>query len=110
MHPRRGEVWWVSFDPSVGGEIQKTRPAIVLSNDAANAALNRVIVVPISSQIAKIYPGEALITLNGEQRKAMADQIMTASKQRLNQKMGMLSRMDIAAVEGAVLLQLSIRR
>jgi mRNA interferase MazF len=103
-------VWWVSFDPSVDGEIQKTRPAIVLSNDAANAALNRVIVVPISSQIAKIYPGEALITLNGEQRKAMADQIMTASKQRLNQKMGMLSRMDIAAVEGAVLLQLSIRR
>ncbi len=43
MHPRRGEVWWVSFDPSVGGEIQKTRPAIVISNDSANAALNRVL-------------------------------------------------------------------
>jgi|SRR5579862_496180 len=110
MHPRRGEVWWVSFDPSVGGEIKKTRPAVVLSNDSANAALNRVIVVPISSQIAKVYPGEALITLNGEQRKAMAEQIMTASKQRLSQKMGTLSRMDIGAVEGAVLLQLAIRR
>ena len=110
MDPRRGEVWWVSFDPSLGGEIQKTRPAIVLSNDFANAALNRVIVVPISSQIAKVYPGEALITLNGEQRKAMADQITTASKQRLKSKVGVLSRSDISAVEGAVLLQLAIRR
>ena len=110
MHPRRGEVWWVSFDPSVGGEIQKTRPAIVLSNDSANAALNRVIVVPISSQVAKVYPGEALITLNGESRKAMADQITTAAKQRLKNKLGILSRADLAALEGAVLLQLAIRR
>ncbi|MGA9039154.1 MAG: type II toxin-antitoxin system PemK/MazF family toxin [Terriglobales bacterium] len=110
MHPRRGEVWWVSFDPSVGGEIQKTRPAIVLSNDAANAALNRVIVVPITSQVAKVYPGETLVTLNGEERKAMADQIMTASKQRLKSKLGNLSRPDVAAVESVVLLQLGIRR
>jgi mRNA interferase MazF len=110
MHPRRGEVWWVSFDFPVGGEIQKTRPAIILSNDAANAALNRVIVIPIASQIAKVYPGEALITLNGEQRKAMADQIMTASKQRVKSKLGNLSRPDVTAVENAVLLQLGIRR
>jgi mRNA interferase MazF len=110
MHPRRGEVWWVSFDPSIGGEIQKTRPAIVMSNDAANAALNRVIVIPITSQVARVYPGEALITLNGEQRKAMADQITTASKQRLKNKLGSLSRPDVTAVENAVLLQLGIRR
>src|SRR5271169_4088976 len=110
MHPRRGEVWWVSFDPSVGGEIRKMRPAVVLSNDSANAALNRVIVVPISSQVAKVYPGETLITLNGEPRKAMADQIMTASKKRLRNKLGNLSQPDVAAVESAVLLQLGIRR
>ena len=110
MHPRRGEVWWVSFDPSMGGEIQKTRPAMVISNDAANTALNRVIIVPITSQVAKVYPGEALITLNGEQRKAMADQIMTASKQRLKSKLGNLSRADVSVIESAVLLQLGIRR
>src|SRR5207244_11401469 len=110
MYPRRGEVWWVSFDPSTGGEIQKTRPAIVISNDAANNALNRVIVIPITSQVAKVYPGEALIILNGEQRKAMADQIMTGSKQRLKNKLGNLSRADVTAVESAVLLQLGIRR
>jgi mRNA interferase MazF len=110
MHPRRGEVWWVSFDPSVGGEIQKTRPAIILSNDAANTALNRVIVVPITSRVARVFPGEALVTVNGEQRKAMADQIMTASKQRLKNKLGVLSRADVTAVENAVLMQMGMRR
>ena len=110
MHPRRGEVWWVSFDPSPGGEIQKTRPAIIISNNAANAVLNRVIVVPITSQTAKVYPGETLVTLNGEQRKAMADQITTASKPRLQNKLGSLSPADVTLVENAVLLQLGIRR
>jgi len=110
MHPRRGEVWWVSFDPSVGGEIRKTRPAIVLSNNAANAALNRVIVVPLTSQTEKLYPGEAMVMLNGSQSKAKADQIATASKQRLRSKAGSLSSADLAAVEKAVLLQLGIRR
>jgi mRNA interferase MazF len=103
MHPRRGEVWWVSFDPSIGGEIQKTRPAIVISDDAANAALNRVIVIPITSQVARVYPGEALVTQNGEQRKAMTDQIMTASEQRLKNKLGTLFRSDVTAVENAAL-------
>ena len=110
MHPRRGEVWWVSFDPSVGGEIQKTRPALVLSNNAANATLNRVIVVPLTGQTEKLYPGEAIVTLNGEQSKAKADQIATASKQRLRKRLGILSSADLAAVEKAVLLQLGIRR
>jgi mRNA interferase MazF len=105
MHPRRGEVWWVSFDTSVGGEIRK----IVLSNNAANAALNRVIVVPLTSQTEKVYPGEALVTVSGEQSKAKADQIATASKQRLRRKLGSLSSADLAAVEKAVLLQLGIR-
>ena len=110
MHPRRGEVWWVAFDPSVGGEIQKTRPALVLSNNAANAALNRVIVVPLTSQTDKLYPGEAMVMLNGEQSKAKADQIATASKQRLRNNLGSLSFADLAAVDKAVLLQLGIRR
>jgi mRNA interferase MazF len=110
MHPRRGKVWWVSFDPSVGGETQKTRPALILSNNAANAVLNRVSVIPLSSQTARLYPAEALVTLNGEQRKAMADQLMTASKQRLQNKIGELSPADVAAVKKVVLLQLGIRR
>jgi mRNA interferase MazF len=108
MHPRRGEVWWVSFDPSIGGEIRKTRPAVVLSNNAANAALNRVIVVPLTSHTEKLYPGEALVMLNSAHSKAKADQIATASKQRLLNKAGNLSSADLAAVEKAVLFQLGI--
>jgi mRNA interferase MazF len=104
----RGEVWWVSFDPSLGGEIQKTRPAIIVSNDVANAVLNRVVVIPLTSSTAKLYPGEALVTLNGEKRKAMADQIMTASKERLRSRMGVLAARDVESVEQAILLHLGI--
>jgi mRNA interferase MazF len=70
---RRGDVWLVSFDPSLGGEVQKTRPAVILSNDTANALLNRVQVVPISSQVSRLYPAEAYVDVAGERRKAMAE-------------------------------------
>ena len=110
MGLKRGDVYWIAFDPSVGGEIQKTRPAVIVSNDAANAALNRTLVVPIYSQISRIYPGEALIQLNGETRKAMADQLTTASKQRFRSRLGTLSPDDMTKIESAVLLQLGIKR
>jgi len=106
--PRRGEVWWVAFDPSVGGEIQKTRPAVILSNNAANAALNRVQVVPLTSQVSRLYPAQAYVMLNGERRKAMADQIATASKMRLRSRLGRLSDDDVAAVERAIRVQLGL--
>ena len=106
--PLRGEVWLVSFDPAIGGEIQKTRPAVVLSNDTANAMLNRLQVVPVSSQVERLYPAEAAIRLNGQPRKAMADQISTVSKRRLQRRLGALGKDDLDAVARAVRLQLGL--
>jgi mRNA interferase MazF len=99
-------VWLVAFDPAIGGEIQKTRPAVVPSNDTANALLNRVQVVPVSSQVGRRYPAEATISRKGERREAMADQITTASKRRLPRPIGALSRDDPDTVARAVRVQL----
>jgi|TARA_R110001599_G_scaffold68408_3_gene192703 mRNA interferase MazF len=104
----RGEVWWVQFDPSIGSEIRKRRPGIILSNSVANQHLSRVVVVPITSNVDRVYPSEALISVTGKAAKAMADQIMAADKSRLDGRMATLSREDLAAVEQAVKLHLGM--
>ena len=107
---KRGELWWVEFEPSVGSEIRKTRPAVIVSNDAANRHLARVVVVPITSNIEHIYPGEAVVTVEGKNRKAMADQIMAADKSRLKTQLDTLSKADMRAVEDAIKIHLALER
>ncbi len=106
---KRGEVWWVKFNtPSVGGEIEKQRPAVIVSNDAANKHLNRVQVVPLTSSIDKLFPSEAYVTLNGKQSKAIADQLTTVSKLRLSNMEGKLLVADLQKVEQAIRTQLDL--
>ena len=105
---KRGEVWWVNFEPSLGGEVRKQRPAVIVSNDIANKYLNRVQVVPVTSKVERVYPSEALVILNDRQNKAMADQLTTVSKKRLLNKAGRLTQDDMIKVERAIKIQLDL--
>ena len=104
----RGDVWWVNFEPSVGGEIRKKRQAIIVSNNAANKYLNRVQVVPVTSSTDRLFPSEAYVTVAGKKGKAMADQLATVSKQRLSKRIGSVSDDEMTMVVGAIKTQLDL--
>ena len=105
---KRSEVWWVNFDPTIGGEIKKKRPAVIIGNDASNKFLDRVQVIPLTSKTERIYPSEAVVIFQGEERKAMADQLATVSKERLFRRSDTLSQEDMHKIEEAIKIQLDI--
>ena len=104
----RGDVYWVDFDPAIGGEIQKTRPAVIVTSDRAGRHLNRLQVVPLTSNASRVFPGEALVHLNGQLEKALATQLQTASRLRFKQYIGKLTPQDVSAIESAIRVLLEL--
>lgn len=98
----------MDFEPATGSEVRKTRPAVIVSNDASNRAMSRVQVVPVTSNTSKLYVFESRIGVKGAQGKAMADQIMTADKRRLKKRIGKVSPSEMLGIERAIKIQLGI--
>lgn len=105
---RRGEIWWIAPRPAMGGEIRSKRPAVIVSNDVANKHLNRVQVVPLTSNVERLFPSEAYVTVRRRKSKAMADQVMTIAKQRLLTKTGTIAKAEMRQLERALRLQLGL--
>ena len=104
--PRRGDVFWVNLDPARGTEIRKTRPAVIISNDSCNKYGARVIVLPVTSNVESLFPGEARIEIGGRPARALGDQLRSLDKSRLGARIGTLSPAELLAVEEAVLITL----
>ena len=107
---KRGEIWWVNFDPSLGQEIKKQRPAVIVSNDRSNKHLRRFQVIPCSSKVSKLYISEVLLNINGKRSKAMSDQLTTVSDLRFVSKIGVVTEEEMTKIEAIIKLQLDLEK
>jgi mRNA interferase MazF len=110
---RRGEIYFADLSPTVGSEINKRRPVLIVSNDASNRSATTVTVLPITSNISRVYPFE--IPLSPKESglpkpsKAQAQQIRTISKGRLRgEALGKLSATIMRKAGDAICLHLDL--
>lgn len=114
---RRGEVRLVDLDPARGGEADKTRPAVVVSNDGANTTAARlghgvVTVVPITSHVERVYPFQVILTAPetglAADSKAQAEQIRSIAVSRIGRRVGQLPAAVMADLDEAIRLHLAL--
>jgi mRNA interferase MazF len=106
--PRRGDIYWVTLDPTRGTEIRKTRPAVIVSNDSCNSYGTRVVVLPVTSNVSSLYPGEARIEVRGRPGRALGDQTRSIDKSRLRSRVGRLSQQELADIDDALRITLGL--
>jgi mRNA interferase MazF len=106
--PRRGDVYWVNLDPVVGTEIRKTRPAVIVSNDSCNRYGTRVVVLPITSNVDSLYPGEAIVEVKGKRGRALGDQIRSIDKSRLKARVTRVTADEMSRVDEALAITLGL--
>lgn len=111
---RRGEIYFADLDPTRGSETGKRRPVLIVSNDANNRAGSTVTVLPITSNVSRVYPFEVLLEAAAgglaKPSKVQAQQIRTISKERLSAKpVGALSAESMQQIEAAIRLHLGLK-
>jgi len=103
---RRGDIFWANLDPTIGVEIQKARPVVVVSNDVINRRSQLVIVVPLTTNITYLSPSHVLIPFGEgglkEDSKILTEQIRAMDKQRLTAKVGSLTEKFMRLIEQAI--------
>src|SRR6476660_9730358 len=94
---RRGEIWWVRLDPTLGSEIGKTHPCVIFSHNVLNKLRRTVVVIPLSSSPEPGSPLLVPVRCDGRDVVAVTDQIRAIAKQRLDRRLGELSSEDLDA-------------
>ena len=94
---KRGEVWLVALDPTVGSEIQKTRPCVIVSPDELNASLRTVIVVPMTTG-SRPAAFRVAVRFKGKDGLALPDQVRTVDRGRLVKRIGVTAKSEIEAI------------
>jgi len=109
---RRGEIYLIDFEPSVGAEIRKKRPALIISCDEANKHLKTIMVIPFSSKTERVYPFEVLVEKEDSgleaNSKLKIPQMRAVEKARLKKYIGTISNDILARVEKAIKLHLAM--
>lgn len=98
MTCKRYDIHWVGLDPARGSELRKTRPAVIVSLDVLNRALETVVICPLTSQLHPEWRTRLPVKVKGKPAEIAADQIRTVSKGRLGKKLASLSTHDAAAL------------
>ncbi len=105
----RGDVWWVSLDPTQGSEIKKTRPCVVLTHNTLNKLRKTIVVVPLSSAAGPHPPVTVPVICQKREVVAVIDQIRAVSKHRLKSKIEMIATNDLDSIIRALSVILEIR-